>query len=280
MTNRTAEPVDVDELFERIAQWPEVEAIALGGSRASGNDDAKSDYDVYLYTTAPIDEARRSGLLGEYCAVMEIGNHYWEMEDNCTLNDGIDIDILYRDLDSFMEEVADVVERHQPSNGYTTCMWHNVVTSRIVFDRNGRLAETQERFRVDYPEELRRNIVERNMNLLSGTLPAYDHQIAKAAGRRDTVNVINRVAAFLDSYFDVVFALNRVTHPGEKRMRQLALRDCSALPADFEKNLDALPQAITQDAATLNALIHAMVTALQQLAAQEHLPAFSSEAEI
>ena len=41
--------VDVNELFHAFAALPQVEAIALGGSRASGRDDAKSDYDVYVY---------------------------------------------------------------------------------------------------------------------------------------------------------------------------------------------------------------------------------------
>ena len=36
----------VEELFEAMRAWPEVEAIALGGSHATGNADEKSDYDV------------------------------------------------------------------------------------------------------------------------------------------------------------------------------------------------------------------------------------------
>ncbi|KFI58697.1 nucleotidyltransferase domain-containing protein [Bifidobacterium gallicum] len=267
--NTNTPTVDVEELFARMAQWPQVEAIALGGSRASGNNDARSDYDVYVYVNEPIPDEQRHELLEQYCSVLEIGNHYWEMEDNCTLNDGIDIDILYRDIDGFMDGVAQVVEHANPSNGYTTCMWHNVITSRTVFDRNGRLEQAKQRFDVAYPENLRRAVVERNMNLLSGTLPAYDHQIAKAASRGDTVNVINRVAAFLDSYFDALFALNRVTHPGEKRMRTLALRDCAALPEQFEENLDALVPAMHADADTLNAMVASMVTNMQRLVAQQ-----------
>ena len=107
----------VEELFEAMHAWPEVEAIALGGSRATGNADEKSDYDVYLYVTAPVPTQRRKKLLSDYCSRMEIDNNFWENEDNCTLNDGTDIDILYRDLDSFMNGVADVVEHFHASNG-------------------------------------------------------------------------------------------------------------------------------------------------------------------
>lgn len=110
---------------------------------------------------------------------------FWETEDDCTLNDGTNIDVLYRDLDQFAANVADVVERFQASNGYTTCMWHNMLTSKVLFDRDGQYAATRQRFDVPFPEELRRNIINRNMRLLTGNLPSYDAQIRKAASRGD-----------------------------------------------------------------------------------------------
>ena len=162
-----------NELVEAVSAWPEVEAITLGGSRATGDNDEKSDYDVYVYVTAPVSAERRRRLLRNYCSHMEIDNDFWETEDDCTLNDGTNIDVLYRDLDQFAANVADVVERFQASNGYTTCMWHNMLTSKVLFDRDGQYAATRQRFDVPFPEELRRNIINRNMRLLTGNLPSY-----------------------------------------------------------------------------------------------------------
>lgn len=230
----------VEKLFEELAALPQVEAIALGGSRAGTAFDEKSDYDVYVYCTAEIADGVRDAILAKYCSHVELGNHYWELEDNCTLNDGIDIDILYRDLDGIVAEVASVVEQFNAHNGYTTCLWHNIKTCKIVFDRNGRLAEVKQRFDVPYPEELRQNIITRNMNLLHGSMPAYDGQVAKAVKRNDLVSINHRTAAFLESYFDVIFAYNRLTHRGEKRLVQLCKRDCKNLPRDFEENLNGL----------------------------------------
>ena len=53
------------------------------------------------------------------------------------LNNGVDIDIIYRKLQDFEGDVAAVVEQNRASNGYTTCMWHNLATCRILYDRDG-----------------------------------------------------------------------------------------------------------------------------------------------
>ena len=255
----------VNALFQALSELPQVEAVALGGSRAGSHFDEKSDYDVYLYCTAPVPEAVRRELLSRCCSRMEIGNHFWEYEDNCTLNNGVDIDILYRSLDALVEDVAAVVERYEARNGYTTCMWHNLRSCRILYDRDGRLAAAKRRFDVAYPEALRQSIIGRNMRLLHTALPAYDAQVMKAAGRGDRVSVCHRTAAFLESYFDVILARNGVTHPGEKRLVQLCRAQCAVLPERFEENLDRLfedlfarPGCIAQDLA-------AIVTALEEI---------------
>lgn len=49
----------VNEIFDKLSALPQVEAIALGGSRANGVFDEKSDYDVYVYVTDNIDNGVR-----------------------------------------------------------------------------------------------------------------------------------------------------------------------------------------------------------------------------
>lgn len=92
----------VEELFRELSMLDEVKAIALGGSRAGDTFDEKSDYDVYLYCTGAVDENIRKKILSKYCSVMEIGNHFWEYEDNCTLNNGIDIDKMILELEKML----------------------------------------------------------------------------------------------------------------------------------------------------------------------------------
>ncbi len=255
----------IDRLFHALCSLEQVEALALGGSRAGEHFDEASDYDVYLYCTGPIPEDVRRELLSRYCEVMELGNHFWEYEDNCRLKNGTDLDLLYRNLEEFTAGVAQVVEQFQPGNGYTTCMWHNLLTCKVIYDKNGRLSAAKERFRVPYPPELKRNIMHRSWSLLHSALPAYETQLVKAVKRRDLVSVNHRAAAFLEAYFDFLFALNEQTHPGEKRLVQLCRERCGILPAHFEENLDRLFLDLFQAPDRVSEDVHAILVELQRL---------------
>ena len=232
--------IDVEKLFEEFSDIPQVEAIALGGSRATGRNDEKSDYDVYVYLTGPVDEGVRTAILRKYCRYMEIGNTFWELEDDVTLRDGIDMDIIYRDMETFADTISSVMDDGAAWNGYTTCMWHNLITSRIVYDRHGKLNALQKRYQIPYPGQLKKNIISKNMKLLNGMLPSFDMQIKKAENRGDFVSVNHRVAEFLASYFDIIFALNEMPHPGEKRMQSICSQECGILPGNFDENLNRL----------------------------------------
>ncbi len=229
-----------EELWRDLANLDEVEALALGGSRASDSHDERSDYDLYVYCNPMPQVSARRQLLTRHCQYMEIDNRFWEPEDDCTMRDGIDIDIVYRNLDAFAEGIRAVVDLHHPSNGYTTCNWHNLIRCRVLYDQDGRLRQLQKRYTVPYPHELRQNIIDRNLRLLTGNLPSYDRQIQKAIKRDDQVSVGHRTAAFMESYFDIVFAMNGLTHPGEKRMLATALKEAKVLPRDFKRNIQQL----------------------------------------
>ena len=232
--------VNVSELFIELATIPEIEAIALGGSRATGKYDEKSDYDVYIYTTGNIDEEVRRNILSKYCKYMEISNTFWELEDDVTLSDGIDMDIIYRNLNDFDNMLNSIVLECNAWNCYTTCMWHNLKTCKIIIDKTGNLTKVQQKYNIPYPKQLKANIIANGLNLLSGMLPSFDKQIIKAIERKDLVSVNHRVTEFLATYFDVIFALNEMTHPGEKRMQSICSNECKILPNNFDLNLHRL----------------------------------------
>ncbi len=242
---------NINKLFDGLSSFPEIEAIALGGSRAGEVYDEKSDYDVYLYCTAPVPDDARRTLLERFCNRIEMGNSFWEYEDNCVLNNGIDMDILYRDLDDFAASISRVVDDCNASNGYTTCMWHNLRTCKIIYDRDGRLTALKNKYDCEYSDRLQANIINRNMKLLRYSMPAYATQIQKAVERGDSVSINHRVAEFLASYFDIIFAMNKQTHPGEKRLVALCEKNCTLLPYEFKANLERLFSDMFTDSAAV-----------------------------
>lgn len=231
------------EIVSALKKIDAVEALAVGGSRSQGNQDKMSDYDLYVYCSDSVGFDERSSALTPFCKEAEICNHYWESEDNCIMNNGIFIDVIYRRIDSF-EKFADMLFEGKAMNGYTTAFWHNIITSKVIFDKTGRFIQLQSKMNIPYPEKLRTTIIKQNRNLLSGKLPSYDKQIKKAAERDDFVSVHHRITEYLASYFDIIFALNRLTHPGEKRLVQLCLKTCEKLPENFEENINALLSSV------------------------------------
>lgn len=230
----------IDELIEMLSSMEGVEVVALGGSRAAGNNDPGSDYDLYVYyTTLPDPEDRRK-LFQKVSVYTEAGNDFWELEDDMVLADGPAVDVVYRHMEELDEALDRVVMHHQAGNGYTTCLWHNLLNSRILYDPEGKYAALQKKYDVPYPERLKRNIIGRNMRLLQGSLPSYEQQLQKAIERKDLVSINHRTAAFLESYFDVIFAMNELTHPGEKKLIPYALKHAKYLPEKFEENLTQL----------------------------------------
>ncbi len=234
-----------NNIISSLYELDEVDAIALGGSRSTGANDDCSDYDIYVYCNAEISNDKRSAALTKHCSQSEIGNHYWESEDNCVMLNGICIDIIYRDVKMFEQYINMVIKNGKPFNGYTTCFWHNIITSKVIFDKSGKFTHLKESCTLPYPEQLRKNIIENNRKLLSGCLPSYDKQILKAHNRGDLVSVHHRITAFLESYFDIIFAFNRVPHPGEKRLIALCKEKCKVLPEDFEENITALLASVS-----------------------------------
>jgi hypothetical protein len=222
---------------------PDVVAIALGGSSTSQNSDVSSDIDLYVYTQQEIPLSSRREIIEKTggASIANIGLNYWGPGDEWMhLPTGIEVDMVYFSAAWMEEQIDQVLVQHHASMGYTTCFWYTLMNSMVLYDPQGWLARLQSRGAVAYPEELRRSIMELNHPVLRQIIPAYANQIKKAVHRSDMVSVNHRLAALLASYFDILFAVNRQLHPGEKRLVQKALQNCASLPDHFEADLAAI----------------------------------------
>ncbi|MGN0470332.1 MAG: nucleotidyltransferase domain-containing protein [Acutalibacteraceae bacterium] len=258
---------DIDRLISALASLNTTGAVVIGGSRAYGVNDNLSDYDIYVYSDVKPDQntdTERGKIIEPLCSYAEIGNEYWEHEDNVVLKDGTHADIIYRQFD-MVEHLMDLqLNKGFAFNNYTTCFWFNLLHTKIMYDRDGKYKSLQEKANVPYPEILRKNIITRSKALIFEKLPAFDAQIEKAYARNDIISVNHRTAEFLASYSDMIFALNRLPHLGEKRILAYAVKNCKILPKDFAENITELLSDFSDKEKTLNAM-HKIVNNLKDL---------------
>lgn len=229
-------------LVEQFQQYLQVEAIGISGSLMSGLGSETSDIDLYIFGSpiVPVEERIRIAEIRGYTRA-DFNNQYWDTGDEWfDAPTGIAVDEMFWDLGWLADRITAVLDRHEASTGYTTCHWHTLRQMSILFDRSGRLNTLKTKAQMEYPEALRKNIIEKNRPLLHSAIPAYTHQLKKAVFRGDLVSVNHRFAEYLSSYFDILFALNRLPHPGEKRLIAFAIDHCQKLPTRFEEDLTAL----------------------------------------
>lgn len=230
----------VDEITARLATNSNVAGIALGGSGVGTFADERSDLDLYVFGDAPPSLVLRRALAAEHDAAPEIGNTAFGPGDEWTARSGIGVDLIYWTPGWIEDELARLLDRHQASVGYTTALWFTIREMRPRFDRTGWLAGLQAQATRPYPEPLREAIIALNWPLLRAARGSFLHQIDLAITRDDPVSVQHRTAALLASYTDILFALNRQPHPGEKRiLRHLAMR-CPLLPEGYDADIRAV----------------------------------------
>jgi len=260
-----------NRVARQFGSLDQVEAVALSGSQTSELRDSNSDVDLYVYVTRVIPLEIRGGI-AEGAERAEIGNEYWEPGDEWIDQEtGIAVDVMFRHVTWIEEQLDRVLGQHQAAVGYSTCFWYNVRYSQVLFDRNGWLNDLKKSCDQPYPPELKRAIIDKNFPLLRRNLSSYLRQIELAISRNDPVSVNHRLAALLASYFDALFAVNEVPHPGEKRLIPHALAQCHKIPPDMPEKIKDLLTPPQGGYATTVADLHLLIDGLENLLASEGL---------
>lgn len=260
-----------ERVAARFAQLPDVEAVVIGGSQASGAASEFSDIDIYIYSHAEISRTVRTAIGTEFSDHVEVVD-YWgpgnEWDDRET---GVHIDAVFWTVSWIEDQIDRTLVRYEAWTGYTTSFWHTVKISKIVYDPNGWFARLQQTANQPYPEALVKSIVAMNWPLLRTAFPAYLHQLEKAAARRDLVSLNHRAAALLASYFDILFAVNRLPHPGEKRLIDLAEQHCAKLPVNMRADIESFLRATVDMSLSVSAAGNVIIDGLDALLVEEGL---------
>jgi predicted nucleotidyltransferase len=220
-----------------FAKLEMVEAITLGGSLATGRANTGSDIDLYIYYSEPIPLELRAKIIEPRSSQMELDAPYWGTEDYWIEKEsGILVEAAHESKwpENYLK---DFLENNRAHMGFTTSVWHSLLKSKILFDRNGWFASVQKLANIPYPESLTKAIIRKNFALLRGSLIAHPNQLALAAERNDVIHVHHRIDMILACYFDIAFALNRQLHPGDKRMLEVT--------ANFEHKPEGMLEDVT-----------------------------------
>lgn len=251
----------INKIADEFSKLDYVDAVVLSGSQTGLIHDERSDYDMYVYSSKPVPLDFRRELAQKFTDTYEVGNTFFEDGDELSIknneitvsnlhspcNDNWGVDLMYRNLDWIKGEVDWVWKNHGARVGYTTCFLHNVRTSKILFDRNGEFKKYVDELNQPFPEELKKNIIAKNYPLLREKSASYYEQIEFAISRNDLVSQNHRTAALLSSYFDILFALNGQTHPGEKKLIAYAEKLCPILPKDFKQDVENVVKSVGTD---------------------------------
>jgi len=230
----------IHELAASFATVEGVEALVLAGSMSTGLADEGSDYDLYVYTREAVPLEFRAQLLKPLAARLELHNTFWEWSDEWVEPEGTVFDLMYRSCNAIEADVETRLGRGEGSLGYSTCLCHSILQATPVFDRRGWFHALQDRLKsTPYPDRLVAGIIQKNLPVLGSIIHSYEQQIRSAFRRRDQISLHHRTAAWLASYFDILFAANRLFHPGEKR-----------LLAELEK-LPSAPDLTVEDVRTI-----------------------------
>ncbi len=256
----------IEKLVSEYMKLDEVEAITLAGSRASRRNDSQSDIDLDLFVTGAIPIAKRREIASRFSDCMEIGNEFFGSSDEFITRDSlIDIDICFFDLEEIRQNLASVMEDAQAQTGYTTCFVYNVLNAEVLYDRNQELKHLRKKYQHVYPRALKQAIVDKNYPILRNAFSSYYHQIEKAISRGDLNSINHRVTAFLASYYDIIFAINGVLHPGEKRLLSIIESICVIYPPHTTQYVQTIIKSIGVDDQLLLQTLNLLVDELEIL---------------
>jgi hypothetical protein len=240
----------LQRIVAAIGDLPGITAIALGGSTAAGFADAASDFDVYVYYHQPLavsaDRAVRLRPLADE-GTLEAGILTFGLEDHLYVQGKL-IELVYLDLDRLSAEVKQAYGQGLSSEGYTTALLY-ILRSPVLHDATGEVTALQARLQASYPDPTRVRLLREHPELLR-----YYLELLRISQRRDDLLYVQHMCYSIQLiYFNLLFALNRLYHPGGKRLLAHA-QHCAIQPADFAERWNNIARLPADDGALADRL--------------------------
>jgi len=243
------------KVAKKLAAIDGVVAVTLGGSTARGAADAASDLDLGVYYRAEnkphVDRFRELAKAlddeGEPLSVTGYGEWGPWINGGAWLRvDGKRVDWLYRELGHVVQTISDcragrVGVDYQPGHphGWNHHVYMGEIAECDVLQDPAGVLKAMKQLAAEYPEGLRRGLVERHLWEASFTLET----VAKSPKRGDVAYVTGALYRCSAGLVQVIYALNRRYFLNEKGSVPAA-SDMKIAPENFEKRVvEALGKA-------------------------------------
>jgi predicted nucleotidyltransferase len=240
-----------NQIVAAIASLQGVDAISLGGSFGSGLADSASDIDLHVYWSGELAaSSEREALIRSIADADSIRMDvtYWGLEDHFRVA-GQEVELVYVNSDELLADVERAYSTGLYGEGYVTATFFYVTQSAILHDPQGMLERTRSRLEQSYPEATRRNTLGSNPNILR----AYLGHLRKAQTRGDLLFVQQRLYSIQMVFFNLLFALNRRYHPGEKRLL-IHGESCPIRPSELAQRWQHSAELLVADPALVDLL--------------------------
>lgn len=230
----------VTELINDLSNLDVVEAIVLGGSQSTEFADKYSDYDIYIYFNNRDMFSKVKPILAPYMN-KDSSLHMCFTEEICVaLKDYTHVELVLKTLNEAENELKKRLIDYKCDLGFSTCDLATIFNGLILYDNKKYYQNLKEKYSFPYPKKLAESIIAFNKKMINGRVMSIDKQILKAIKRNDFIVIQRWCSQYIASYFDILFALNKTYHTGEKRMLQFAIDNFDILPDKFEFSILAL----------------------------------------
>lgn len=263
---------DLQHVLAVFTGFEETISVAVGGSVASGTADDDSDVDVYVYSEVPIPMPLRREVASALGQDQHVGIIPGEERDTWT--DNVlqrTIDVAYRQPRWMIEQIRAILVDCTPRLGYSTCTWDNLLYSTVAYDPTNWYSELKKTAMVPYPAQLQKAVISHNYKALICNGVCLLDQLKVCLKRKDLVGANHRLTAILASYFDIIFAANKVTNPGEKRLMEYAKKRCKKLPGDMEACVTGLIASVASSSADVVSVAEDLIKRMETFLEGENL---------
>lgn len=222
--------------------------IALGGAHAKGVDDAESDIDLYVFAREILPGGERSAIFGALPGVEQVTcwgeDGVFEQAGSDFFYQGKKIEVWFRNSD-YIAAVIESCLRGEARRDYVAwtvmgfynyCTLSDLSKMHPLDDPTGLLAGWQSTVSV-FPPALRERIV--RVHYWSARFWPDNFHYKTAIRRCDVIYTAGIVQQTVYNLIQVLFALNEIYFPGEKKMAA-ALEQLAVKPVGFTRRIERL----------------------------------------